>query len=164
MIKLDIDAHGLLNVYLQGLPMPPTINQSMAIVRGRLISTASKRLFFNEVNTYRIRNFKALQRAANSLQQLLATDPALCFRVDCYFALPHNKLFTKDGRVKIFDANNRLKSALDGLSELIQIDDKYFASGIAEKITTRSIKPSFTVHIKPQHIRSDDQINELLGL
>lgn len=163
MIKTKIDAQNNHEIALFNMPLPPSINQSMAIYNGRMLSSASKRSFFKDMRIYSLKNKKSLTRAVEPLYEAMAQDKTLCLRVDCYFALPHQKLFTQKNEVKVFDANNRLKSALDGLSQILEIDDKYFASGVAEKITTTRLNPFFIAHIKLMKIRSDLEINALLA-
>lgn len=61
-----------------------------------------------------------------ALTQQLAYD-GLVLRVDCYFSL-------EGRRLKVCDPDNFLKACLDGISRLLNIDDKYFYGGHREKV------------------------------
>jgi hypothetical protein len=95
-----------------------------------MIKTKQARLFNNQVNHYIYRcnqkeEFKLLKEIVDSGHSL---------RVDAYFIFPRSKLITKKNTLKKIDANNRLKPALDGLADLIGIDDSHFVSGNCQKV------------------------------
>jgi hypothetical protein len=71
--------------------------------------------------------------------QLLAwIKDGFVLRVDTWYAFEHKRIWTLDGQPQEIDADNRRKAMQDGLSKMLDIDDKWFFSGNVEKVSCNS--------------------------
>lgn len=120
------------------VPMPPSANNQLAVVNGRLIKSSKMREFWIEADL-------KLGRQVNA-QKLALAELRKCLRltVDCRFYFEEKKIWTKDQRVKRMDTKNRLKPVHDVIAERIQIDDSRFWGGYDEKATA--------LHGQPEHV------------
>lgn len=78
-------------------------------------------------------------RQVSSVCQKLTSNEKTFVKVDMIIAVPaydsaSGSLWTKDNRMKTWDASNRIKAAHDMLSRIIQVPDHYFTTGLAEKV------------------------------
>ena len=69
------------------------------------------------------------------------------FALNLDFCFTSSQVFTKDGRYKKIDMNNRIKSAVDAISRLLEIDDSLFFSHLCQKLVTDQETPFFDAHI-----------------
>ena len=122
--------------------MPPSINAQLAVRGGVLRKTSAAHDFDLNFKRWKLQNRIDVDEAQIFFKRLLAANPALFLRVDCYFVFHVERLLTKTKRakspVKALDANNRLKSCLDKVSEIIGVDDKHFVTGVCEKVFCES--------------------------
>lgn len=127
-------------------PLPPSVNESLACVRNRLIKTAKARKFladavaaFKTDDTYR----DSLALAGSWVREKFA------LKVDCYFVWPKNQILTTGAKAQNWahrkDAHNRIKQLHDALSEAIMIDDMYFFAGDTEKIINDKIQEPYAM-------------------
>jgi hypothetical protein len=123
---------------LPALPMPPSINQQLGVRGGILRKTGKAHAYHNEVTKWIVERTRFVNEIRGKFAVMLSQDPSLALRVDCYFSFPKEKLISKTEKakspIKTLDANNRLKSCLDSVSRIIQIDDKHFTTGLCEKV------------------------------
>lgn len=88
----------------------------------------------------------------------ITADPTLALKVDCFFAFPKEKLISKTAKakspIKTLDANNRLKSCLDSVSRIIQIDDKHFVTGVCEKVVSETDSTDVWVVIRKTKLKT----------
>lgn len=117
---------------IKGFPLSPTSNTLYAPVGGRLIKTAVGREYVARCNLWRIRNF----RVVDDVQKLLKSMPeGTALRLDTTFVFLHGRLVGKKGQLKKIDFQNRQKSAVDCLFDVLKIDDSLITEGMSEKIT-----------------------------
>jgi Holliday junction resolvase RusA-like endonuclease len=118
------------------LPMPPTQNKQLAMFRGRMIKTREAREYSNKIESFRIRNAKALLGIRKQVQFWI-NDNKSGLGVDLEFLFDNSSLLCKSkgkqGQYKKIDADNRIKASLDGLSSILGVDDKFFIGGKREK-------------------------------
>lgn len=93
----------------------------------RLIKTSIARSFDNVIEREKFKYFKLFEEATRLFS-------GRYLRIDTYYVFLHSRIIGKKNQVKVIDYLNRQKIAHDSLSKLIQIDDKYFKSGIHELI------------------------------
>lgn len=62
-------------------------------------------------------------------------------RIDCNFIFPKEKVWTKAGKIRKFDASNRIKPLHDVLADILDVDDCYFYPGVSEKIFAEDGEP-----------------------
>ncbi len=127
-------------------PLPPSVNESLASVNGRLIKTLKSRKFLTQAidafktdATYR----DALSLAGGWVKAKYA------LKVDCYFVWPRNQILTTGAKAQNWahrrDAHNRIKQLHDALSEAMMIDDMYFFAGDTEKIINDKIQEPYAM-------------------
>lgn len=145
-------------------PMPPSVNNYLmpTRVKGshtmRLVKTEIHRKFMSQCLTWRSYNYKTLAPMIDKLKRMKDETEAegrqFALRVDAYFAFGPE-------RIKVNDANNRLKPVLDGIVKVLEIDDRYFYSGICEKVLIGSKEFECTyLKISPMIPRTLSQIQD----
>lgn len=154
MVKIVNDSKGNPEFLFHRFPMCPTANRLVAPVRGRLIATREKRAWENEVRSYHLRHHRQINQVKNTLADMKRKAGFLILNVDTYFVFPYSKLFTKDGRPKKLDANNRTKATLDAIATLTNIDDRYYFGGYCEKLHGESQTPYTIVQLKPMEAQN----------
>ncbi len=131
----------MLKIWLAGFPVPPSINAQSAVVNGRMIKTREARIYDAQVALFIQKNKTRLKQITELLKPQIE-DGKLALNVDCFIAFHSERVFTRSAKAeswaKTIDANNRLKSCLDGLVRALDVDDKYFFAGNCEKITCAS--------------------------
>lgn len=142
--------------------MPPSINQQLMSVRGRMIKTRVAHQFDSEVNRFIIKNLRNAEKIRDEIRPILKENG---LRIDCFFCFHEPRVLTKTKKakdwVKVLDANNRLKSTLDAVSRLIGVDDKFFFTGICEKVICKSLdEEQVIIKITPTTLRTLDQIKK----
>lgn len=120
-------------IRLTGLPIPCTINKQLTLARGRFIKSSDAKLYDLEVLNWRHRN-GAQWMAAKQWVDKNWTNGQRELKVNLYFCWPKSKLVSKDGNLKRIDTNNRVKSAIDKIAEIIGVDDQFIVYESAEKI------------------------------
>jgi hypothetical protein len=132
--------------------MPPTINKQLLFANRRFIKSKEARDFDAAVQIYKSNNIKeavACYRKYFALVEL----GRLVICADTDFIFPYDKVFTKQNQPKIIDANNRIKSCLDGVANLIGIDDKYFFEGNYRKLSCKNLtEPYINIHLSLKEI------------
>lgn len=135
-------------------PMSISVNKSHAVrtIKGsaRITKTKDGRLFDQEVAIWMLKNTHKLQKAKDEIK--LALNQGYQLKLMLYFCFSHEQLWTKDGRVKRLDTNNRVKAAVDGIAKALDIDDSVFFAEEHEKVETDE-EPHIMVAIgtfKPQ--------------
>lgn len=126
-----------------------------------MIKTNKAREYDNRVKEYIDKNIENAVRAKRELSDVVANKFS-GLSVDCYFSFNESRIITKTKKaeswVKVLDANNRLKSCLDAVSKTIGIDDKFFITGVCEKVICKDGQDeSVTIVIKKTMIRTIDQ-------
>lgn len=152
IFQLEDDAP---NFILTKIPMPPTVNRFLMPSRGRLVHTPEARLWKNKINMYKNMNRQKLEEIEDEIKLFVSNNESSVFSVDCFFLFPKDKLWTKSNSPKKMDGNNRLKPILDAVESLIALDDKYYWSGVAEKVEAKSTE--VVVHfqlIEPENQKS----------
>jgi hypothetical protein len=152
--------------WLDGFPMPPSINEQLMSVRGRLIKTKKAREFDKQVNEYCRANRAIIKEIKKELTPALAMQG---LKIDCFFAFHEDRLVTKTKKakdwLKVLDANNRLKSTLDGISKALEIDDKFFIAGNCEKVSCKSLEDQrVLIRIKPQNLKNLEAVLFMMKL
>lgn len=116
-------------VIIMGLPLAPTINQSRAIFRGRMINTAEHRQFYSDMNIWRLRHQANIQEFHAFFQN---KNLLIC---EIIHYVHRSRLWTKAGMPKKFDVDNRMKNQIDGLCKALDVDDKWIFKVTCEKRT-----------------------------
>lgn len=135
-------------IILSGIPLPPSANEQLMTARPngkrftRMIKTLKARAFDDDLRLWMLKNKDQIFQIRQHAKAMVSDETKTYLRVDCYFAFQNDRLFSKTKRAKDFvkrlDANNRLKSSLDALSHILNIDDRYFWTGLCEKVSCDS--------------------------
>lgn len=152
-------------IWCVNFPLPPSVNEYLMPVatrggRPRLVKTPIHREFMDRCHIWKIQNNSAVQTMRDHLREaiLKSNQDGLRFalKVDAFFVFHVERLLAND-------ANNRLKPALDGLVEILGIDDKHFYSGLCEKVSTDSKDKECTIlRISQMVPRTHKDILELI--
>ena len=137
--------------------MCPSVNESlMAQYRtGRLIHTPVYRNWKSHIQFYKASNRGQLVYAQKMLTDYVNKNKFPALKVDCYHCFSITDLWTKNGKPKQIDGNNRIKGALDAVSWLIDVDDKYFFEGDSAKIIGNNKDRRTHIRILPTACRSE---------
>ena len=138
MLNLQDDPS--LFIEINEFPMPPTANRQLiwAPRQKRFIKSGEARRFSNEVLRYKSKNRRKCIIAGSLIDSHLKKYKAI--RVEIDFIFPWEKIFARDGKIKILDTNNRIKAAIDGLCEILDFDDKFIFSESHRKISCKKIE------------------------
>lgn len=118
---------------LVGIPIPPSMNNAYPTGKnGRRYKSAELTRWQTEFQIWSFLN----RMHVLELQSYFSRKGFL--RVDCEFYFKHERVLCKDGRAKRLDADNRLKSLLDSLTNLIGIDDSWIWAGSFSKHVAKS--------------------------
>lgn len=175
-------------IILFNLPVPPSVNKIYGNRVVPVFSFGSKKKFAvtrkkekclldfeSKLNVWMILNKEIVNSARIFMENNIKLGNQL--QVDCYINIPEGQLMTKEktkgrGEFKIVteksapkgvDANNYIKSALDGLTKMTGVDDKYFIKGLYEKTKKEAGLPCMTIVIKGTNIRTFQSLkNDLL--
>lgn len=134
---------------LQTLPMPPSANQRMVPVNGRLIKSADCRTYDKAIQIWMLRQKGKLVENRHKVKDWI--DHGFCLKIYCEFYWPKEKLITKDGHPKRNDLDNRLKTLIDAVSDIIDLDDKFIIEIHARKVHWINNWEEVQVSISPTH-------------
>jgi len=175
-------------IILFNLPVPPSVNKIYGNRVVPIFKPGSEKKFAvtrkkekcllefeSKLNLWMIMNKESINSAKIFMQNNIKLGNQLS--VDCYINVPESQMMTKEktkgrGEFKIVteksypkgvDVNNYLKSALDGLTKMTGIDDKYFVQGHYEKTKKKDGSQCMIIVIKGTNIRTFQSLkNELI--
>lgn len=132
--------------------MPPSQNKiyrNLNVI-GRLgrAKTREYNDWLSEMDVWAYSN-PSIKKCRAVLQGIVNQNMGLYVSVDLFFN--HSSIFCKDGRPRRNDTANRLKALHDGLSRILDIDDKYFWAGSFNKSATEKME-SVSVTLNPYRI------------
>lgn len=143
-------------IVLTDFPIPNSINQQWQISSHgrRMIKSKEARAFDDAVFVYGLKNKTRLLKISDMVKTWLLVDEVIS--VDCHFVLERRELYTKKNEIKSLDQNNFLKSSLDAVAKLIDVDDKYFFSNTCTKVQAppNGIDRQAIIVIKPMAIKT----------
>ena len=163
MIKQGECAQGRVAFLLRDIPMCPTANRLVMPHRGRLISTPELRQWKAEVEAWQLRHLRPLEHVKETLEKYLSGGKFRVLQVDCYHVFPMEKIFTKTGKPKKIDSNNRLKAMLDAASKMTGIDDKFYFSGACEKLGGPVASPRTHLIIKSTVFQRESIVDKIFS-
>lgn len=164
-------------IFIENLPIPPSANDMYEpnVHRKKKLNKAGKeylavkvlRRRSAEYETFllRLQSFKNvnLHNMTKIRTELLKwIGQGYVLRVDTWYAFEHSRLWDKNGQPKPLDADNRRKAMQDGLSKILDIDDKWFFSGNIEKVScdSKDLECSI-IRITPVRARTLQEIKAL---
>ena len=142
------------------MPMPPRLSDCYARHR-RMFPTRELKDYKKAMDDYWKEHQSLVRAARKELTGPLLQD---FIRVDRYFIFRPSQIFKTEGGVKAMDVTNRVKPFDDALADMLQIDDRYFSTGVAEKIEgLESDVPSVTVALRKVELRREQDLVRLDG-
>jgi len=148
-------------IQLKRLPIPPSANKQLTLSKGRFIKQKDARIFDGLISKYALVHFKTIESGKDLIKQWL--DQGLELQIELLFVFKKDRVITKTKKAKSpyrrIDSNNRIKSSIDAVSKLFEIDDMLFFKETSEKLTCDNDKDEqLIVTIKPYIKRT---LNEL---
>lgn len=113
------------------IPLPPSENQifansSRARGLGRF-KTGKYKAWEKDLFLWYAINKSLVHEAQTILGGLTLSDPLAEIELGITIWVPASTIITKKNQRKRFDCHNRIKPLLDGLSRLLNIDDRFFS-------------------------------------
>lgn len=143
-----------MNIWFTKIPLPPSVNKWLIPAGGldrrtgkywpvRLAKSKEHKAYVDDIILWsrqhpRDRFDDAKQKLFLEYKRLEALQGHASFRVDCYFALQKNRIFSANNRVESLDVDNMVKPLLDGMTKVIEIDDRFHFAVYSEKVTVYS--------------------------
>lgn len=137
-------------LWINNIPIPPSVND-MYETTGRAVKKINKNgKIYTGVKTSRygskeLQHFKAKCKSFYNLNYekidaIAATingwiDQGYVIKFNSYACFERSRLWTLDNKAKQIDADNRKKGLQDSIADMLKINDKYFFSGIMEKVS-----------------------------
>lgn len=136
-------------IIINGLPLPPSINQSYATNFKTRRRFKSKDLtnFEKLIANYWLERNLQLQENRKIIESWIKEKRDLSFT--CIFYLDHKRIFTSDMRKKKMDVSNRIKAIEDSIVGWLWYDDCHHTKVMAIKTPTPNESESVTVKIEP---------------
>lgn len=151
-------------VWVDGLPLPPTVNDYLIPVRNRLVKTKTHADYDRQFSMWVIRNLDGINSMKHKIKLILNQREYKALRVDMYFCFHEPRLISKLGDIQKLDRDNRIKPATDQMHKLIGVDDKHIFAGNSEKvITQRKDEECLIVRISTMKPRTKQQILEQMS-
>lgn len=113
-------------IALKKLPMPPTINKSLMVARGRMIHTKESRIFKKQIEDIEFYNFHEITKTRKYFSDHRGER---FIKIHVHYFFRADELYYKNGKLKKMDCHNRSKAIYDGVSTLVGVDDRYFVPG-----------------------------------
>lgn len=129
------------------MPMPPTINSRLTVCNNRMIKSLDCRMFDKAVQIYILRLKSSLYEYRKKTKEWI--DSGYNLEVEFDFYWPKTKLISQAGIPKRIDCDSRIKSSLDAVASILDIDDKYFITIISNKRYHHKLYEEFHSKIKP---------------
>jgi len=162
-----------LTFWLNGFPLPPTVNKSLMPIagkvkftskgkpyrQGRMVKTKESKQYVQRCLQWALMNNEAVSRMKASLHDHRnaqnASGEKFALRVDCWFVFHVERLNHENAP----DADNRLKPCLDALKMVLELDDVHYFASSSEKVSTTKKEQECTIiRITPMTPRTVDQI------
>lgn len=143
---------------LKRFPLGPSSNSIYSSVNGRFIKSVEARKYEALVNMYGLKEFRIIEQFKKLVK------PSDVFHVDMYFIFLRDRLVSKKETIKRLDSSNRIKSASDGLSKILGIDDCRFITGSYHKVYCRFPQDEqVIIVVKKTSLLSLDESLELIS-
>lgn len=118
------------------LPFPPSVNQMYA-GKERRFKTSKAKNYDKQMHELYKANYLEWNTCSVYFKENIQPDVCM-IKIDRYFFVPRSRLYVKDPKskdsVQKWDHTNNIKPLDDAIAKLIDIDDRYFFDGKAEKL------------------------------
>jgi len=145
---------------LTGIPIPPSANKQLRFSRAmsRFVKTKHATRFDRSTSQYEIENATQIRCIQRTLKDYLSQGKVL--KLNLHFFFKKESLLTKKNEIKIRDLNNLLKSAIDAVSNMVDVDDSvFFSHEFSKRILTKNVEEYFEATIYSEDPKNYDIIN-----
>jgi len=155
-------------IVLKKLPIPPSQNRQLTISRGRFIKLKAARIFDDLIKLYELKNHKVISQAQNQIATWIKNGFTL--EIELYFVFHQDRILTKSKKAKSpfkkIDSNNRIKSSIDAVAKILDIDDMIFFKETSHKVTcSNQSDEQLIVKVTPiERLTFDEHIKHLLDM
>lgn len=144
-------------VVITDFPLAISVNKAYPTIGGRRVRSGDYKKFLVYAARWKGLHMGQLLDIEEQLRSWMREGYQL--RVDSWFCFLHERLYTKKNEVKALDSHNFTKSLHDALAELLNIDDRHFFAGLAEKVSTSTKEEECTIlRITPHLPQTKDSI------
>ena len=162
-------------------PMPPSVNTMLMPVMGamrrnkkgqvyasgRMVKSKEHVEYAKLCNQWALKYQRGLERFKEELQTIKAHKESqgipFCLSLDAFYLFNVERILTVNNKTEKLDIDNRLKSLLDNLCRILEIDDKHIFKINAEKCSTIT-NERVILKISLCEMRSADQIKHQLSI
>lgn len=114
----------------KGLPFPPSVNSLYRHNAGRSekvarFKTAKAKDWETLLDIWHLKNRRLILEAKAQIHKLLHDNKVFLY-IGLEFIVPPQTLYSKQNKLKRIDCTNRIKATLDGLSNILGVDDNRF--------------------------------------
>lgn len=151
--------------------MPPSVNELYNSGKfngqSRRWKSESYNLFLTRAGSWQMPRHKLIKETKAYFQSMI--EQGYMIKVDMYFAFLHERIWTKEKKnkptkPKKLDPSNFLKAPHDVISQMIEIDDCHFFTGVFEKCETTNNKEFVTIIFTPHKPRNIDEIHHAYSI
>lgn len=166
-------------IWISNFPIPPSTNDLYETTGRPVIKINKKgktytgvktsRYASNELSHYKNQcksfynlNFSKIDAISIKIKEWISQGYVI--KLDTFVAFEKSRIWSKEKQAKQIDADNRRKALQDGLSQMLNIDDKWIFSGNMEKIDCETKdEEQCILYIEPIKPRSLRDIKNLKG-
>lgn len=141
---------------LNNIPFPISVNESLMPCKGRLIKTPKAREFKDAMLIWAKSNQVFIAQAQTIIKAWFKQKKVL--RLDTFLAWPKEELMVKEENelakhyAQQKDGTNRIKQLHDSLSDILEIDDRYFFFTDCCKVISDKGQKECMVTIRPEKL------------
>lgn len=135
-LRRTANCHTLKRVWiLSQIPIPPSLNNAYPTSKhGYRYKSKALVEWERELERWAFTKVKEL----HALQDLFKASQNALVGIECRYFFRKEKILTKLGKVKKLDVDNRLKCLIDGITQIIGIDDSYIWEGKFSKHVSKT--------------------------
>lgn len=130
-------------ILLDFLPIPPSINKTYRFSsRSKTLYKSAEALAFKEkIMAWHLKHQPHVKHMKELLCAMMAQTETL--EIQIHLFLDSKRIFTKKGKPKRLDTDNRAKALIDAVSEILELDDKHFFKVSIEKLPAENLGSEF---------------------
>lgn len=162
----------MIDIIIKDFPFPPSVNTHLVpainkvgvnnkgkfIGKGHFFKSKEHKIYAKQVkewSSFYIRHTNKLAEEIKNELEILKNR----FSLEAEIILVTNK-----EKILKFDADNRIKSVLDNLCKLLNIDDRYIFKVSAQKVISNSSKQYAIIKLKSKNIENENEIKIRFGI
>lgn len=152
-----------MSIILHGLPMPPSQNAQLrpSWRTRQFIKTDEARAYTVAIDRWMITNCRQIYELRKTVKTWI--DVGYRIQTELFLCFPKERLITKQGLPKRLDSNNFIKSSIDGIFTILDLDDKWNGRETCQMVPIENThqlfaKPSVIARLSPIYPKSLQEI------